>query len=265
MGTSNPAGAAPDLLVLQTVNTRWSKEKAARRLSQQPVARLLLDFPPEVEAYFRRVRLGRPWEETLSELERRGLLRAPEESQEYRALEPVMSRLKSLTEDVACAGDSRFRAMGSELSGRLATLTLRGRMGSVDPGEWRHALMDDVLISRDAARRQAQTVALLTEKTGDPRASTASIDLPAETVEELRRMGLEVERVVLDRPALPLDRLRALLRREVETGEPVDDETTARLVREHLEFVGRVTVAGYDEAYREQVERAERPSDSKSR
>lgn len=239
-----------NLLVFQTVNTRWSKAKAAGWLARHPVARLLLDFPPEVEAYFRRVRQGRPWQETLEEMEHKGLVRAPEESQDYRSLEPLMSDLGSLTKDVACAGDSQMRVFGGEVAGRLATLTLRGRMGSVELEEWRSALMDDVLLSRDGGKKQAKTVALWTEEGRQ----VAALDLPAETLEELKRTGIEAERVVLDRPGLPLDELRGLLWREVESGEAVPDETMARLVREHLEFVGKATVVGYEEAYREKVE-----------
>lgn len=239
----------PDLIVFQTVNTRWSKAKAAERLARRPAARLLLDFPPETEAHFRRVHRGQPWEETLGEMEAKGLIRAPEESQEYRALEPLMESLGRLAADVACAGDSQMRAFGCEVAGRLVTLTLRGRMGSVEPEEWRRALMDDVLLSRDGGRKQAKTVALWIEE----HMQIAALDLPDETLEELKRMGIEAVRVALDRPGLPLDELRGLLRREVESGEPVADETVARLVKEHLEFVGRATVVGYEEAYRERV------------
>ncbi len=239
-----------DLLVFQTVNTRWSKAKAAGWLARHPAARLLLDFPPEVEAHFRRVHRGRPWPETLDEMEAKGLVRAPEESQDYRSLEPLMSDLGNLTKDVACAGDSQMRTFSSEVSTRLTVLTLRGRMGSVEPEEWRKALMDDVLLARDGGKKQAKTVALWTEK-GE---RVAALDLPTETLEELKRTGIEAERVVLDRPGLPLDELRGLLRREVESGDPVPNETVARLVKEHLEFVGRATVVGYEEAYRERAE-----------
>lgn len=239
-----------DLLVFQTVNTRWSKAKAAGWLARKPVARLLLDFPPETEAHFRRVHQGKPWPEVLGEMEEKGLVRAPEESQEYRSLEPLMESLGRLAADVACAGDSQGRTFCSEVSARLVVLTLRGRMGSVEPEEWRRTLMDDVLLSKDGGKKQARRVARWT----DEGRRVAALDLPAETLEELKRAGIEAERVVLDKPGLPLDELRALLRKEVESGEVVPDETVARLVKEHLEFVGRVMVAGYEEAYRERAE-----------
>lgn len=246
-----------DLLVFQTVNTRWSKAKVAGWLARKPVARLLLDFPPETEAHFRRVHRGKSWPEVLGEMEEKGLVRAPEESQEYRSLEPLMASLGRLAADVACAGDSQGRTFGSEVSARLAVLTLRGRMGSVEPEEWRWALMDDVLLSRDGGRKQAKTVALWTEEGR----RVAALDLPAETLEELKRTGIEAERVVLDRPGLPLDELRVLLRKEVESGEAVPEETVAQLVREHLEFVGRVMMVGYEEAYRERSEDQEAKSE----
>lgn len=243
-----------DLLALETVNTRWSKAKAARWLVWRPVIRLLLDFPPETEAHFRRVHRGKPWPETLGEMEAKGLVRAPEESQEYRALEPLMGSLARLAGDVACAGDSQRRTFSAEVSTRLTVLTLRGRMGAVEPEEWRRALTDDVLLTRDGGKKQAKTVALWTEE-GE---QVAALDLPAETLDELKRTGIEAERVVLDRPGLPLDELRGMLRKEVESGEAVPDETVARLVREHLEFVGRAVLVGYEEAYREHVQSTQR-------
>lgn len=249
MGVSVQRPGKADLLVFQTVNTRWSKAKAAGRLARRPAARLLLDFPPETEAHFRRVHRGKPWPEALDEMEEKGLVRAPEESQEYRALEPLMSDLPSLAKDVACAGDSQGRTFGAEVSARLVVLTLRGRMGSVETEEWRRALTDDLLLARDGGKKQAKTVALWVEERGE----VVALDLPAETLEELKRTGVEAEQVVLDSPGLPLDELRGLLRKEVESGEAVADETVARLVREHLEFVGRATVVGYEEAYRERA------------
>ncbi len=229
---------------LITVNTRYSKSKAARILVRSSYECLFMDFTRNQEDFIREIARGSAPELMIEEMEQVGLIHDPEDTHDYWAARPLLECLPVLGNlELYCYRDGASPLLSRDTAVRTLILTAKAKMGKIDVNEWKDVLKDSIFTSLKSAVSEAEYIAA--------RAKVRNICLDAsrEVLNSLSGHGFHVKEIVVDKPCKPLDILSAKLKREMFGDEIVRDEEVEHLVREHIRFVDMSIELGYDRAY----------------
>jgi hypothetical protein len=125
---------------------------------------LFLDIPAELEGETRGLaRKALPYHGFITRIQMEGIIPEPLASWVLH-YEPILKALPSLKEasphlSVHCYGSSRYEHASMELSGGIASLTLRTAItGDVEVQRWRATLTESLKIERDMIALKAETV-----------------------------------------------------------------------------------------------------------
>ncbi len=230
---------------LITIDTEYSKSKAARILMRSGYECLFMDFTRNQEDFIRGIARGIAPELMIEEMEQVGLVQEPEDTHDYRAAMPLFECLPALPNlELYCYRDDASLLLSRDVAVRALILTAKAKMGRIDVEEWKEVLKDGIFTELESAVSEAEYIA--------ERAKGRNICLDAskEVLTSLSGHGFRVREIVVDMPCKPLDILSARLKREILGEEIVSDEEVEHLVREHIRFVDMIMVLGYDRAYK---------------
>ncbi|MHC1610741.1 MAG: hypothetical protein ACXQTW_03930 [Candidatus Methanospirareceae archaeon] len=244
MDTSNFRG----ITNLITINTSYSKEKAAEILKRGGYDSLFIDFTRNQENFIRGIAKGVDPELAVERMKDLGLVKEPEDTQNFRAAKPLFDCLPSLDledTDIYCYKEEASLILSRDVAVRILILTARAKAGRIEVEEWKEVMKEDIYNELESAEGEAKYIA--------DRAKEKNICLDAspELLTSLSGLGFHVKEIVVDKPCKPLDILGEKIKREILEGETVKEEEVVRLVHAHLRFVGMVMEKGYEEAYGE--------------
>lgn len=230
-----------------TINTSYSKSKAVDILKKGGYDCLFLDFGRNQESFIRSIAEGADPHAAVALMKDLGLVKEPEETQAYRAAQPLFECLPSLdvrAPRIYCYKEDATLVLSRDIAVQILLLTVKARVGKIKAEEWKEVLKEDLFHEQEAAEVEASYIA--------ERAGTRNICMGASEVlvSSLAGSGFHVTELVLDQPCKPLDMLAEKLKRELLLGECVPDEEVERLVKEHVRFVDLILELGYDEAYK---------------
>jgi len=230
---------------IRTINTSYSKRKAVEILKREEFDCVFLNFSRNQEEFMREIARGSNPEAVIEKMRELGIVKDPEDSQEYRAAMPLFEFLPSLDEDkIYCYKGEASLSLSRDYAVRTLILTLRAKIGRIDVREWKDVMRDDIYSEMSSADEEAEYIAGIAKK------RNVCIDGSKRLMSKLSELGFRVEEVVVDSPCRPLDILREKVEREVLYNEPLEDEEVIRLVKEHVRFVDMVVKSGYEEACR---------------
>ena len=230
-----------------TINTGYSKGKAVDILKKGGYECLFLDFGRNQESFIRNIAQGADPGLAVEMMKDLGLVKEPEETQDYRAAKPLFECLPSLevsASNLYCYKEDASLILSSDVAVRILLLTAKARVGRVEAEEWKEVMRDDIYNEIEAAEGEANYIV--------ERAGKTNICMGAseELVTSLSGSGFRVEEIVVDPPCKPLDLFATKIKMEMLKGEVVREEEVERLVEDHLRFVDLILERGYDEAYK---------------
>lgn len=203
---------------------------------------LFLDFPTATEASFRAISLGSPWKYEIGGLKERGLLREPEETRLIRASEPLYTYLQGSSKDVLCYREPFHYDLLRKMSGDIFALTGTSKLFGIKANRWLTLIEDLVLIEQDIAERDGN---YLIQKAEEENVVFGGAGL----AEYLHHKGYEVNTLIFDWTAKPLDLLKIVVAKSIKEGKEVSTRTVEDLIRDHLDFVDLIIKStSYDEA-----------------
>lgn len=231
-----------------TIETEYSKMKAAKLIGDIVIDSLFLQLPIEWQNIIDEIVSGRrSTKKAIENAIDSGIIRIPEDShlmKEYSPLFEILPNLHKRGVKVYCCQDDSVHETISGLLHEILLLTIRARLGKIEPRKWR-ALLEE------GARMELE----LTEKCSmyilsRAKSKNLGIDLPKEILESLKTKGFLIYEITLDVPSKPLDLLKYRIKQKLIKGEQISDEEIAYYVREHVHFTELILRYGFDEAYR---------------
>ncbi len=236
-----------ELTNLISVNTSYSKEKVVKILKRGGYDCLFIDFSRNQEGFMRAIVEGADPELVVEKMKDLGLVKEPEDTQDYKAAKPLFEFLPSLEATrtaLYCYKEDASIVLSRDIAVRILLLTARARIGKIEAGEWKEVIKEDIYYGIESARGEAEYVAR--------RAGVKDICMGAseELLASLSCLGFKVKEVIVDEPCKPLDILSERIKREILYGEYVEDEEVRALVEEHLNFVEMIIERGYEAAYK---------------
>jgi hypothetical protein len=233
---------------------RSAREKVGEVLVHHEYDTLFLDLPRDTQDYIRAIAEGADHGEVIQGLEEAELIRRPEDTYKYKALEPVLKdlwriRVENPTLEVFCYEEPtcsytslRSREIAGEIFAETGKAAIRGK---VDVGRWRAMLKEELSLEIGAAREEAS---FIVEEAKEENACTASVG--EDIVVHLEERGLKVRSMELGSYRAPLAVLRCKLRDELMGRGEVSDEEVRRLILAHVQFVRMVvTEEDFEKAY----------------
>ena len=228
---------------IKTINTSYSKRKAVEILKREKFDCLFLNFSRSQEEFIREMAMGSNPETVIEKMRELGLVKDPEDTQEYRAAIPLFEFISSLDESkIYCYKGEASLSLSRDYAVRTLILTLRAKIGKIDVEEWKDVMRDTIYSEMSSADEEAEYIAGIAGR------KNVCIDGSKRLMSRLSELGFRVEEVVVDSPCRPLDILREKVERELLYNEPLEDGEVIRLVKEHVRFVDMVIKSGYEEA-----------------
>jgi len=138
----------------------------------------------------------------------------------------------------------RYQAVAKEVALEFAALTLRARLGRIEPEQWKEVAKKEVkafIQSLDEHTRYIATRA---------KSVNVCVNLPAEVKEEFLLAGHKVEEIVVDVTCKPMDIFWQKVKEEELYGKKFSQEEAKKLIEQHVEFVGLILEKDFDEAYK---------------
>ncbi|MFQ5711596.1 MAG: hypothetical protein ACE5GD_07430 [Candidatus Geothermarchaeales archaeon] len=246
------------ITILSTINLKTSNKKAVAFLRREGCDNLFLDFPRDQEKHIRSLALGIPPQEVIQRLRDEGLIREPEDTQRYRAAEPLFDYLPHMSPEtgIYCFGDPVYHRASGRMMGEILVLTWRSKLMGIKIDEWVRALGEELRLRVGCAEREAEAIA------ARARGASVCVGASEDIGSHLEERGFRVEFVELDRSYSPLDVLRGKMWEAMLSGDEVPDETVEKLVRYHIKFTDLIMSSHtFEEAYRRWVEKYSREID----
>ncbi|MHC1623015.1 MAG: hypothetical protein ACXQTR_00295 [Candidatus Methanospirareceae archaeon] len=232
---------------LITINTSYSKEKATEILKRGGYDSLFLDFTRNQETFIRGIAKGVDPELAVERMKDLGLVKEPEDTQDFRAAKPLFDCLPSLDledTDIYCYKEEASLILSRDVAVRILILTAKAKAGRIEVEEWKEVMKDDIYNELESAEGEAKYIA--------DRAKEKNICLDASEalLTSLSGLGFQVNEIVVDMPCKPLDILAEKIKHEIMEGEVVKAEEVVVLVEDHVRFVEMIMEKGYEGAYR---------------
>ena len=183
----------------------------------------------------------------VEEMKDLGLVKEPEDTQDYKAAKPLFEFLPSLEATYTalhCYKEDASLVLSRDTAVRILLLTAKARIGRIEANEWKEVMKADIYYGIESAEGEAEYIA--------GRAGEKNICMGAseELLTALSRSGFQVNEIIVDEPCKPLDILSEKIKREILCGEYVEEEEVRALVEEHLKFVEMIIEMGYEAAYK---------------
>ncbi|MCW3141509.1 MAG: hypothetical protein N2V72_04920 [Methanophagales archaeon] len=231
---------------LITINTSYSKEKATEILKRGGYDTLFMDFTRNQEAFIRAIAKGVEPELAMEHMKDLGLVKEPEDTQDFRAAEPLFECLPSLElEDtnIYCYKEEASRILFRDIAVKVLILTAKAKLGKIEVEEWKEVMRDDIYNEFESAEGEAKYIADRAEK------KNICLDASEELLSSLSGLGFRVKEIVVDKPCKPLDILGEKIKCEILGGDVVTEDEVIGLVRDHVRFVEMIIEKGYERAY----------------
>jgi len=232
---------------LITINTGYSKEKATAILKRGGYDSLFMDFTRNQETFIKDIAKGVEPELAVEHMKDFGLVKEPEDTQDFRAAKPLFECLPFLDlKDTAiyCYKEEASLILSRDAAVRILILTAKARAGKIEVEEWKGVMKDDVYNEIESAEGEAEYMANRAEK------KNICLDASEELLTSLSGLEFQVNEIVVDKPCKPLDILGEKIKREILEGEVVKEEEVENLVGDHVRFVEMIMEKGYERAYR---------------
>jgi len=213
---------------------------------------LFLNLPTASEEQIRRIALGETPQDAFERLREMEVLREPEDTQMYGAMNPVLRYLKRISPSVAvhCFRDPVYHELRRRTMVELLHLAARSRSLDLREEQWLNVLTREVKTRMDFLEMDADNI--------ESRSGEMNVLVGASPGmrDVLRSRGMEVRVVEIERSVAPLEVLRREIWDAMTSGAEVPVERVRELVQEHLDFTDLIVRLGLDEAYGEWKERA---------
>lgn len=203
---------------------------------------LFLDLPTTTETSFRAISVGAPWQDEIAGLKDRGLLREPEDTRLIRASEPLFTYLQGSLISVFCYKEPFHYDLLRKMAGDIFALTGSSKVFGIKVDRWLTVIEDVVLAEQDIVERDGN---YLVQKAEEEKVVFGGDGL----AEYLHDKGYEVETLIFDQVAKPLDLLKRVVVQALREGKEVPAKAVEDLVRDHLDFIELIISSkSYDEA-----------------
>ncbi len=238
-----------EIILLSTINLRSSTEKAVEIFRDISFDHLFLDLPTYQEEAIRSIALGTPYTEVVQRLKNMRSIKEPEDTQKYRAMEPILDYISRLDPHVGihCFRDPVYHHFSREVMDEVFVKTCVSKLFRIRVEEWFEILEEEVRVGLGCVVREAKTIAR------KARGRSVCIGASEDLRPPLEERGHSVSWIEVDRSYSPLDVLRGKVRRWILHGEEVSEDEVKDLVHRHLEFTEMVLMSGLEEAYRRWV------------
>ena len=225
---------------LVTINTSYSKSKAARILMHESYECLFMDFTRNQEGFIREIAHGIAPELIVDAMEPEDI-----DINRYRTAMPLFKCLPALGDKALyCYKEDASLLLSRDAAVRILILTAKAKMGKIEVSEWKEVLKDDIFNEHESASSEAEYIA------DRARERNICLDATDEVLNTLSKQSFHIKNIVVDTPCKPLDILGAKLKREILGEVEISDEEVEHLVKEHVRFVDMIIEQGYDQAYR---------------
>jgi len=129
-----------ELTNLITINTSYSKEKVVEILKKNDYDCIFLDLARNQEDFMRAIAEGADYEFVIEKMNELGLVKEPEDAQDYKAAKPLFEILPSLKANynttIYCYKKDSSLFLSRDIALRiLLLLTVRGRIGVIKTDE----------------------------------------------------------------------------------------------------------------------------------
>ncbi|MGB9727046.1 MAG: hypothetical protein ACPLZF_01440 [Nitrososphaeria archaeon] len=233
---------------LLTIETEYSKMKAARLIEDIVIDSLFLQLPVEWQNLIDEIVVGqKPIKKILDHAVDSGIIRVPEDShliKEYRPLFEILPNLYRRGVKVHCCQDKSMHDTITDILDEILLLTIRARLGKIEPRKWRALLEEEARIELELTEKCSMYI--LTKA----RNKNLGVDLSKEILESLKVKGFLIYEITLDSPSKPLDLLKFKIKQGLLKGKEVSDEEIMHYVKEHVQFTELIMRYGFDEAYK---------------
>ncbi|MEM2943531.1 MAG: hypothetical protein QW087_02170 [Methanomassiliicoccales archaeon] len=236
------------ITLISSVQTSWSKRKVLEVLEKLKWNSIFLPLPKAWEDAIVALRQGFDFYEIVRDMEDSGVIRLPEDKRLITSWEPLIRGISLIapSKKIRCYRDISSIDCERQIAIEYMLLALRSRAGRIDVNQWKELIYEEI----DISRRESQTDArkLKSEITDSAVCVDSSGDLEA----SLRSEGIEVRKVIVDMPMLPLDILRNEMKYYITAGREIPDDLVERRIKEHLIFLDLVISShSFDDAYSE--------------
>ncbi|MBC7108150.1 MAG: hypothetical protein H5T41_05110 [Methanomassiliicoccales archaeon] len=237
-----------EITLISSVQTTWSKRKVLDVLESIDWKSIFLPLPRAWEDAIAALREGFEFKDVVEEMESSGIIRLPEDRQIVASWEPLIKGISHAPPErkVRCYRDITSFDNERQIAMEYVILALRARTGRIEVPKWKELLCEEI----DLARKESESDArrLKSELSGH----SVCIDSSGDLEDMLRSEGVQVRRVVVDSPALPLDVLRWEMRYHMKQGREMPDDAISMRIKEHLEFLDLLIKSRtFDDAYAE--------------
>ncbi|MDH7508133.1 MAG: hypothetical protein QHH00_01885 [Methanomassiliicoccales archaeon] len=237
-----------DITLISSVQTTWSRRKVLDVLESIDWKSIFLPLPRAWEDAIAALREGFEFQYVIEEMESSGIIHLPEDRQIVASWEPLIKGISHAPPErkVRCYRDIASFDSERQIAMEYVILALRARSGRIEISKWKELLCEEI----DLARKESESDArrLKSELTGH----SVCVDSSGDLEEMLRSEGIEVKRVIVDSPVLPLDVLRSEMRWHMKQGREMPDDAISMRIKEHLEFLDLLIKSRtFDDAYAE--------------
>ena len=233
---------------LLTVETEYSKMKAAKLIEDIVIDSLFLQLPVEWQNLIDEIVVGqKPVKKILEQAIDSGVIKVPEDShliKEYRPLFEILPNLYRRGVKAYCCQDKSMHDTITDILDEILLLTIRARLGKIEPRKWRALLEEEARIELELTEKCSMYI--LTKAKN----KNLGIDLSREILESLKAKGFLIYEITLDSPSKPLDLLKFKIKQSLLKGKEVSDDEIIHYVKEHVQFTELIMRYGFDDAYR---------------
>jgi len=233
---------------LLTIETEYSKMKAAKLIEDIVIDSLFLQLPVEWQNLIDEIVVGqKPVKKILEHAIDSGVIKVPEDShlmKEYRPLFEILPNLYRRGVKVYCCQDKSMHDTITDILDEILLLTIRARLGKIEPRKWRALLEEEARIELELTEKCSMYI--LTKAKN----RNLGIDLSKEILESLKVKGFLIYEITLDYPSKPLDLLKFKIKQSLLKGKEVSDDEIIHYVKEHIQFTELIMRYGFDDAYR---------------
>ncbi|MEM4521873.1 MAG: hypothetical protein QW738_01445 [Nitrososphaeria archaeon] len=231
-----------------TIETEYSKMKAAKLIEDIVIDSLFLQLPIEWQNLIDEIISGnKSTKRIIENAIDSGIIKIPEDShlvKEYRPLFEILPNLHKRGVKVYCCQDNSMHETISDLLNEILLLTIRARLGKIEPRKWKALLEEEAKIELELTEKCSMYIL------SKAKSRNLGVDLPREILESLKTKGFLIYEITLDVPSKPLDLLKYRIKQNLIKGEEISDEEVAYYVKEHVHFTELIMRYGFDEAYR---------------
>ena len=147
---------------LTSVNTSYSKAKAVEILKRSDYECLFMDLARNQEGFMRAIAEGADPELVVEKMKDLGLVKEPEDTQDYKAAKPLFEFLPSLEAThtaLHCYKEDASLVLSRDTAVRILLLTAKARVGKIEANEWKEVMKEDIYYELESAGSEAEYIA----------------------------------------------------------------------------------------------------------